>query len=141
MPKRLGNDTRLYVNTTGSTFVELKSQGSLTIERSTDQIDTSTKDTGAYKTSIMSQQALTLKQEGVLDVPDPALQAIYDASRTRAPIRVQVRDGDFSSTKVQFDGVMNVGNFNRGEPINEKATYSFDLVAAQAPTVDLLASA
>jgi TP901-1 family phage major tail protein len=140
MPKRLGNDVRMFVNTTGVTFVQLKAQGGLTISRSTDKIETSTKDTGAYKTNIPGQQDLTLKQEGKLDLPDPALEAIFAASKSRASIKIQIRDGDFSATKNQFECIMAVGNFNRGESLNDAASFDFELYASEAPTIDLLAS-
>jgi hypothetical protein len=141
MAKALGNDKRLFVNTSGTTFAELKGQGKLTMGRSTDKIDGSTKDTGSYKVSFPSQQDVTLTQEFVTDLPDPALAAVFTAAKSRASVRFQIRDGDLSDTKVVFDCVMNIGNFNRDLGVNELDAGSFELYAAVAPTVDLLASA
>lgn len=144
MARLLGSEYRLFVGdgaTPTEAFTLVAGQRDLTIDASTNLIDVSSKETGIYTLQRPGRSAYQISVTGVMVLPDTAgLEAVYAAYKSRSAVNFEIRDGAFGDSDVAFAASMNVSNFNRGNPDEAEATYSFDLTLDAAPTTDLLGS-
>jgi predicted secreted protein len=103
--------------------------------RSSQEIDESSKDDGAYGSTSFGQQKISIKVNGNVKLPDPGLERAAEVSKSSPPeTRVQIVRG----AVVKFDGLIAIGNFSTSHPKDGPVTYSFDLANKGAPTVDNL---
>ena len=145
MGKKLGNDYRLWIeSTTPGTYFEIKGQQDLTVNRQTQQIDTSSKDDFPYGTSAPGLKTMTINCECFPNLPDAngytRLETIGLASNP-TPTNFQVRKGGSSGTgsDVVLEASFYVGDFNTAKPKNGVVSVAFTLTLAAAPTTDVLA--
>lgn len=130
MALELGKEYRLYV---GATPATLGGENTLTVDRSSQEIDTSSKDDAVYAFSDFGLQKLTITVAGKVKLPDTALEEIVDAQKN-ATNEVTINIKKSATTK--FTCSMAVGNLSVAYPHDGPATYSFTLVPVAAPTVD-----
>jgi predicted secreted protein len=139
MAKSLGNTHRLWVeSTTPGTYHEVKGQTTLSISRQGNQIDTTTKDDGAYGTSMSGTKALTITAGFIPDLPDAnGIVRLFTlaVANPSAPFNVQIRD---TASAIKFLGSVNAINFDETADLNSPRGVSITLGAAAAPTTDLL---
>ncbi|HEX7852323.1 MAG TPA: phage tail tube protein [Sphingobium sp.] len=146
MSKKLGNDYRLWIEstTTPGTFNEIKGQTSTKISRQTGLIDTSTKDNFPYGTQAPGLRTLTLDLEIYPDLPDATGYAVLETSANAAvatPVKFEIRkDGSTGASEdAVFAASMYIGNFDTDFPKNDVVKCTFQLSLASAPTKDALA--
>lgn len=134
-----GKNWRIYISdgATPGVFSPIGGEGSWSKRSSSDSIDLSSKDDGNYKAQGWGQQTVTFSVQGKVKLPDVGLEQAYDVSKAATPeIVVQLRKG----ATIKWQGKVGVGNFSLEGPNNGPVTYSFDLSAVEAPTVDDLAA-
>lgn len=140
MPFELGKDWRLFVGSgTGSpeTFSPLGGEGTLDVQRASDDIDLSSKDDATYKSGSYGLQAITLTVGGKCNLPDTALARLEAVVKSGTPnVNIQIRKG--ATTK--FACPVAVGNLSWSGPQDGPCTYSFNMRNNGAPTVDALLS-
>ena len=137
MAKKLGKNYRLFVSATGgTTFAAPNGQGDLTINRSGDDIDTSTKDSGSYGTSAPGQKSLSLTQAFIPDLPDVQYTRMKQLDADGESAIYQVRHSPFGEDDVVFECDMFTRQANTDLNRTSAAGTSFTLTAATAPTVD-----
>lgn len=132
-----GKDWRVYIGDGGSTeaFNPVGGETSVDWTRTSDEIDLSSKDDGIYKSSGYGQQAVSFRISGNVKLPDPGLQRASDVSKLSPPqVNVQIRKGAI----IKYQGPVGIGNFSTSFPKQGAATYSYDLKATAAPTIDNL---
>lgn len=135
----LGKDWRLYIGDGAGTevFVALGGEGSLEVQRSSDDIDFTSKDDSTYKSGGYGLQQITLSVSGKLKLPDTALARIETVVKSGNPnLNIQVKKG----TTTKFACPVAVGNFSSSFPAEGAATYSFSMRNVGAPTTDALFS-
>jgi predicted secreted protein len=141
----LGNEYMLWVEaTTPGTYNAVKGQGTLTINRSQQKIDTSSKDTSGYATSAYGLKDLTIDVDVKVSLPDASgytrLETLCNAEPP-APFNVQVRKGGASGedTDAIFEasvyGSISSIAFNQNGTVDAKV----QLALAAAPATDALA--
>jgi len=143
MAKKLGNDYRLWIESaTPDTYNQILGQTTLTVNRSGQPIDTSTKDDFPYGTQAAGLKTLTIDAEVYPNLPDAngytrleTLQA--GTTSVKFQIRKDGSSGDGSD--VVLAGSFYVINFNQDMSKNDVVKSSFQLSAASAPTTDALA--
>jgi hypothetical protein len=135
MGKKLGNDYRLWIESaTPGTYNEIKGGTSLKINRTSNLIDTSTKDDFPYGTQAPGLKALTIDSEIYPNLPDAnGFTKLEAAAAGSTPIGFQIRKGGSEGVS------MYVGNFNTDMGKNDVVTCDFQLTLAAAPTTDTLA--
>ena len=143
MAKKLGNDYRLWIESAvAGTFNEVKGGTSLKINRTSNLIDTSTKDDFPYGTQAPGLKSLTIDSEIYPNLPDASgygrLETIASGSE---PVGIQIRKGGSEGVEadVVFEASMYVGNFNTDMRKNDVVKSDFQLSLAAAPTTDALA--
>jgi len=145
MPKKLGSDYMAWVESvTPGTYNLILGQGNLTVNRSSSNIDLTTKDDGDYGTGAPGPRALSLDQDIIPKLPDATgytrLETLSNAS-PRVPFNIQIRKGGVTGgpTDVVFQcsvyGNLDSTSFGQAAAVGVKATYT----AAAAPAVDTLA--
>ena len=140
MSKKLGNDYRLFIGDGGGpeVFTEIAGQQDLSISRSAQSIDTSTKDNFPYATQAPGLRTLSIPFNLIPDLPDAdgygALESAANAT-TPVPVTFQVKTG----ATVVFEGSMYITDFNTSFAQNDAVKATGTLVAADAPTTDALA--
>lgn len=145
MAKKLGNDYRLWIeSTTPGTFNEVKGGQNLSVTRNGSTIDTSTKDDFPYGTSAPGLRQLSISATLLPNLPDATgytrLETQAEATSS-TPINFQIRKGGSagSGTDVVLAGAFYITDFNTDFAQNGAVTATFTLVAASAPTTDVLA--
>lgn len=145
MAKKLGNDYRIWIeSSTPGTYGEIKGNQNLSISRSGQTIDTSTKSDFPYGTMAAGLRALSIQASFIPDLPDAngygRLMAVVRAS-TLATIGIQIRKGGSSGADpgdVVFDcdmyATQDDNDLNQNAGVGAGVTF----VAAAAPTVDTL---
>lgn len=143
MGKKLGNDYRLWIESaTPGTYNEIKGGTSLKINRTSNLIDTSTKDDFPYGTQAPGLKALTIDSEIYPNLPDAnGFTKLEAAAAGSTPIGFQIRKGGSAGVEadVVFEASMYVGNFNTDMGKNDVVKCDFQLTLAAAPTTDTLA--
>jgi hypothetical protein len=144
MAKLLGNDYRLWIeSSTPGTYNEIKGQQSLTINRQSAQIDTSTKDDFPYGTNAPGLRSLTVDFEMIPNLPDAnGFTRFETQSKTSAAIGFQIRKGGAAGADpadVVFEADMYIGNYNSTMGQNDAVKATSNLTLASPPTVDELA--
>lgn len=142
MPKKLGNDLRVWIeSSTAGTFNEILGQQDVSVDGNQNFIDTSTKDTGQYATQAPAQRTTGVQLSLVPDYPDAngygRLLTLYGAS-SPTPFRIQLREAPFAIGNIVFDAPVYLGSFNRTGPQNGVRGCSVSFGLAGAPTVDTL---
>lgn len=143
--KLLGQNYFLWIeSSTPGTYNFPLGQDDLTVNRSLDPIDTSTKDDGGYATSAPGLRKLTLDFNIVPKLPDAngytRLETLCFANPS-APFNVQIRKGGAAGANgdVVFQclmyGSLDSTGMGKGDAVKVKCT----LTAAGAPTTDALA--
>lgn len=140
MGKKLGNDYRLFIGdgaTPTEAFTEIKGQQNLSITRNANTIDTSTKDNTPYGTKAPGLRDLSIAFELIPDLPDAtgytALETFMLAS-SPTPKNFQIKTG----STIVFEGSMYGTDFNSTLNMNDAVKATGTLVAAAAPTTDVL---
>jgi len=143
MAKKLGNDYRLWIeSSTPGTYNEVKGQTTLTINRSAESIDTSTKDDFPYGTQAQGLRTLTIDCEVYPNLPDAnGFTRLETASTTGTPTGFQIRKGGAAGADEDaiFEASLYVGSLNTDMGKNDVVKSNFQLSLASAPTVDTLA--
>ncbi len=146
MAKRLGNDYRLWIESaTPGTYSEIKGGQDLSVTRNGATIDTSTKDDFPYGTSAPGLRQLSIAASIIPNLPDAngyTRLETQSAAASSTPVNFQIRKGGSAGATpgdVVFTGAMYITDFNSSFGQNEAVKASFTLVAAAAPTTDVLA--
>lgn len=139
MAKRLGNDYRLYIGDGGGTevFTEIAGQQNLSISRQAQVIDTSTKDDFPYATQAAGMRSLSIAFALIPDLPDALGYTAFETwanSTTPTAKNFQIKTG----STVVFAGSMRATDFNTSFDQNDSVKATGTLVAAAAPTTDVL---
>lgn len=143
--KKLGSEYMVWVESAmPGTYNVILGQGNATINRSSSNIDTTTKDDGDYGTGAPGPRALSVDQDIMPKLPDATgytrLETLANAS-PRVPFNIQIRKGGLTGAApdVVFQcsvyGNLDSTTFGQAAAVGVKATYT----AAAAPTVDALA--
>lgn len=104
-------------------------------QRSSAEIDESTKDDGDYGSTSYGRQKVTFKVNGNLRLPDPGLQRASTVSKSRPPeTNIRIVRGAI----VKYAGRVAIGNFSSSHPDEGPVTYTFDMANKGVPTVDNL---
>ncbi|NKI99589.1 phage tail tube protein [Novosphingobium sp. SG707] len=136
---QLGKDFRLKISDGGGTpaFVTIAGEQKVSRKSSSDSIDTSSKDDGAYKTGTYGQKTIALAVNGITKIPDPGYTRLYEVQKLALP-EVEVQIVNTITNEVVFQAVMGVGNFSDEYDQKTGATWSADLTLAAAPTIDIV---
>ena len=140
MAKKLGNDYRLFVqSTTPDQFNQPAGQGNLTKTGGKNFSSNATKDTEGYDTQQPGLKTLTLRQDLIPSLPDPTgYTRMETLDKSNATEIYQIRKKPFAEADVVFEALMYTGlddtAFNQGESVKVGVT----LTLAEAPTVDAL---
>lgn len=135
MTHQYGRDWRIKISDGGSpaTFSTIGGEGSWDKRVSSDQVDLSSKDDGAFKAMGWGQQSVTFQVQGKAKLPDTGLEKAYAVSTSDPPeIEIQLVNG----ASVVWQGNVGIGNFSLSGPSNGAVTYSFDMTAVEAPSID-----
>lgn len=142
MPKKLGNDYRLWIESaTAGTYNEIKGQTSLKISRQSSPIDTSTKDDFPYGTSAPGLKSLTIDVECYPNLPDANGYTRFETlSQGTSPVNFQVRKGGSAglTTDKVFEGSLYIASFDTDMSKNDVVKCTAQLTLAAAPTTDAL---
>lgn len=115
---KLGKDQQLKVETSSGTYTEAKNVKSVTLSRSADEIDTTTRAANGYHTSQPGLKTVSLSfellEEETSDTILTALEAAYTGANAIG-IQVGSYDADWSITK-----------FDRSEDLDQAVTYSVE---------------
>lgn len=115
---KLGKDQQLKVETSSGTYTEAKNVKSVTLSRSADEIDTTTRAANGYHTSQPGLKTVSLSfellEEETSDTILTALEAAYTGA-SAIGIQVGSYDADWSITK-----------FDRSEDLDQAVTYSVE---------------
>lgn len=144
MAKLLGNNYRLWIeSTTPGTFNEVKGQTTLRLNRTSDQIDTSTKDDFPYGTSAPGLKGLTIDFELYPNLPDATgYTRLETLSQGSSPVNFQIRKGGSTGVMpgdVVFAASLNIGGITVDMGKNDVVKASGQLSLAAPPTTDVLA--
>lgn len=138
MAKKLGNDYRLFIHDGASTYTEIAGQQNLSVSRQGQTIDTSTKDNFPYGTAAPGMRSLSIAFELIPNLPDAngytALETWANSTSPTAKL-FQIKTG----STVVFAGSMYCSDFNTSFNQNDAVKATGTLVAASAPTTDVLA--
>lgn len=137
--KRLGNDLRLMIeSTTAGTYNEIKGQQNLSVNRSAQTIDTTTKDEFPYGSSAAGSRSLSLPFTLIPDLPDvTGYERLVTLSSSSAPFNVQIID-TANSDEVVFECAVGLSDRNNQLDLNAAGAASGTLVNRAPPTIDLL---
>lgn len=142
--KKLGSDNMVWVESpTPGTYNLILGQGDCTVNRSSSDIDLTTKDDGDYGTGAPGPRKLTLDLNIIPKLPDSTgytrLETLANAS-PRAPFNIQIRKNGTSgvSGDAIFAGSVYANldstTFPHAGAVGVKCTFT----AAAAPTTDVL---
>jgi hypothetical protein len=144
--KKLGNDYRLWIESaTPGTYSEIKGQHDMTVNRQTQQIDTSSKDDFPYGTSAPGLKTMTINCEIGPDLPDANGYTRLETealSATPTPVNFQIRKGGSAGADpadTVLEASFYIGDFNTSMGKNAQLLVNFTLTLAAAPTTDVLA--
>lgn len=135
MANEYGKDWRVCIGNgqQAETFAALGGETGFSFRRSSQEIDTSDKDSGAYGGTSYGQQKITISPSGNLKLPDAAFKLMSDASKASPPeINIQIKKGNV----IKFHGRVGIGNFSSEHPQTGAVTFSCDMSNVTAPIVD-----
>jgi hypothetical protein len=133
-----GRETRVQVGDgqNAESFVQCAGETELAWTRASKELDLSSKDDGVYETGGFGQQKVSFKVSGKVKLPDAGFQRMSDVSKMSPPAEdIKIVRG----AVVRYAGQVHVGNFSATFG-DGAATYSYDMIASQVPTVDNLAA-
>lgn len=143
MAIKMGNDYRLWIESaTAGTYNLIKGQQSLSYDRNSGAIDTSTKDAFPYATSAAGLFDVSISLDGIADLPDAnGFTRTETQFKSQTTTKFQIRKNGASGATpgdVVFEGLCNI----LGLPItygqNDAVKYKLSLGLAAAPTIDAL---
>lgn len=145
MTKKLSNDYRLWIeSSTPGTYNEIKGQQTLSINRASGTVDTTTKDDFPWGSQAPGSRSVSIPFGLIPNLPDPdgytRLETLA-ASDVSTPIGIQIRKGGSSGADpgdVVWECSMYVTDFNTGLDQNTPVTATGTLVNAAPPTLDVL---
>lgn len=115
---KLGKDQSLKVETSTGTYTEAANVKSVSLSRSADEIDTTTRAANGYHTSQPGLKTVSLSFEILEEDPSDTIITALEAAYTGAsPIGIKVGsyDADWAITK-----------FDRSEDLDQAVTYSVE---------------
>lgn len=116
-------------------FDPLAGETGFSFRRSSQEIDLSDKDSGAYGSGSYGQQRITISPSGNLKLPDAAFSRLFAASKAVPPeINIQIKHGAI----IKYHGRIGIGNFSAEFPTQGAVTFSCDFSNVGAPIVDAL---
>jgi len=138
MASEFGKDWRVKVQLEGNTtYATIGGEGSFDINRSSKEIDTSSKDDGEYGTAGFGRQTIAIPVNGKLKLPDPGLQRVVGVSKAAVKeVIVQIVKVAGDDEIVKFQGLMAVSSVSTSHPDDEVCTWRTEFKSAAAPTVD-----
>lgn len=146
MAKKLANDYRLWIESaTPGTYNMIKGQQDLSVNRSSSPIDTSTKDDFPYGTSAPGLRSLSIPFTIIPDLPDATGYTRMETQALAAvatAVNFQIRKGGTTgngTTDLVFQGSMYITDWNHSYGQNDSVKATGTLVAAAAPSTDVLA--
>lgn len=143
--KKLGRDYRLWVETAvAGTYAEVKGNQELSIGRDGSTIDLGTKSDFPYSPQAAGGRSLSVSASFIPDLPDAGYTRFMSLANgaTTTPIPIQIRKGgatgaDPGDVVLEVDTYATQLNDDFGQAGGVGSAWT--LVAAAAPTVDLLA--
>lgn len=141
MTKYLGNDRQLFIGDGGGSevFASILGQRNLAKDGAMSKINLSDKNSGPYGLSGPGRIDLSITLDVVLDLPDvTGFEVLFAKYKARAPWNFQIRQSPYTTGDVFFACQMYVLKCSESDPMDGEVTYSIELGAAAAPTVDEL---
>ncbi|MEG3144218.1 hypothetical protein U1839_06085 [Sphingomonas sp. RT2P30] len=145
MTKGIGNDYFLWVETaTPDTYAMPKGQQTFQRSGTPDKVDTTSKDSGGYKTSRFTFKDWNGKVDILPDLPDAAgytrLETLVLAY-PQVPFKIQIRKGGTAGTTgdVVFQALVTGAMTQQDASFNTPLKSSFEFMLSTAPTVDAMA--
>lgn len=134
-----GKDILLAIWTAdGTKLVAISGQQGLTINRSADSIDITSKDTqGGWKSKIAGMKEWSIDNDGIYVPSDESHTELSAAFDSGTPVCVKVYNG--KTKKGMFGGLAVITDYPIEAPFDETVTYSITLEGMGA-LVDLLAN-
>lgn len=137
--KRLGNNLRLQVEqAVAGTYAEIKGQQNLSVNRSSQQIDQSTKDNFPYGSSAQGLRSVSIPATFVPDLPDANG---YDRLRTLAngtsPFNIRIVNSA-DANAVVFECSVYATDRSDSMDMNAPGASSWTFVNSTAPVTDAL---
>lgn len=122
-----GKDVLLAVfNTAGDKLLAVSGQQGLTINRSTDSIEVTTKDNaGGWKGKISGMKEWSIENEGLYVPDDETHKLLGKAFNTGEPVCVKVING--KTKKGMFGGLAIVSEYSMEAPFDDAMTYTISL--------------
>lgn len=119
-----GKDILLAVfNNKGDKLLAISGQQGLTINRSADSIEVSSKDTkGGWKSKISGMKEWSIDTDGLFVQGDESHDAIYKAFEKGDPLCLKVING--KTKKALFGGLAYVTDYSLEAPFDDSMTYS-----------------
>jgi len=133
----LGNSRRVYIVTSeGGTYTVLKGEQSNSVNRSSESIDISDKDTGAWGSTMPGKKSLTLDVTVYADNTDAQQKAMLNAFYKDQAVKVFVGKLGAGNTPAEgemFEAV--ITSINDTNDAGAVATRSMSLASKGAPTL------
>ena len=133
----LGNSRRVYIVTgEGDTYTVLKGEQSNSVNRSSESIDISDKDTGAWGSTMPGKKSLTLDVTVYADNTDAQQKAMLNAFYKDQAVKVFVGKLGAGNTPAEgemFEAV--ITSINDTNDAGAVATRSMSLASKGAPTL------
>jgi len=144
MSQKLGNSYRLWIESgTPGTYNLVAGQQSLSYDRKSNTIDSSTKDNAPYGTTAPGLFDVSIKLDGIADLPDANGFTLAETNfKSQTSKKFQIRKGGASgngTTDVVFEALCNILSFPISYGQNDMVKYSLELGLATAPVTDALA--
>jgi predicted secreted protein len=133
----LGNTRRVYIVTgEGGTYTVLKGEQNNSVNRSSESIDISDKDTGAWGSTMPGKKSLTLDVTVYADNTDAQQKAMLNAFYTDQTVKVfvgKLGEGNTPAEGEMFEAV--ITSINDTNDAGAVATRSMSLASKGAPTL------
>lgn len=122
-----GKDILLAVfDATGANLLAIAGQQSLTINRSADSIEVSSKDTkGGWKSKIAGMKEWSIDNDGLYVPTDAAHKTLGKAFDASEPVCLKVING--KAKKGMFGGLAYITDYSLEAPFDDAVTYSISL--------------
>ncbi len=144
-----GKDILLAVyNSTGTSLLAISGQQGLTINRSADSIEITSKDTeGGWKSKIAGMKEWSIDNDGIYVPADESHDVLSDAFENANPVCIKVING--KTKKGMFGGLAVITDYPLEAPYDDTVTYSLTLegmgalvdLARTKPATDTMPSA
>ena len=124
----------------GEDFLAIAGQRSLTINRSADTIEVSSKDTaGGWKAFLAGMKEWSIDIDGVYAVDDASHRKLSDAFTNSELVCIRVENNSLEEAdegKYMFGGLAAITSYPVEAPYDDAVTYSISL-AGNGPLVDI----